>query len=86
MAKWNYTLDLPFFHDEELSLHDKAIKIVETVKARSWYEKLDYLDEMEAILEELADAGEANDIPWFDTVWNAAYDIFDAERVWVKTQ
>jgi hypothetical protein len=85
MPSWNHKLAIPFFHNEELSLHDKAIKIVAAVKARPWYEKLYYLDEMESYLEELADAGEANDVEWFDGVWNAMYDIFDAERVWVET-
>lgn len=86
MANWKHKLQVPFFHDDSLSLEEKTKKLIETIKTRPWFEKLYYVDDLNDILEEMSDAGEADDVEWFDTCWNAAYDIFDAEKVWVETR
>lgn len=87
MANWKHHLYLaPMFHSEELSLEQKTKMIIERIKSRPWFEKLHYVDNLNDILEEISDAGEADDVEWFDAAWSAAYDIFDAERVWVETR
>ena len=87
MANWKHRLDVSnFFHSEELSLEEKTKKIIATIKTRPWFAKLYYVDDLSEALEELSDAGEADDVEWFDATWNAIYDIFDAERVWVITR
>ena len=87
MGTWKYQLDVsPFFHNEDITLEEKSKKLVETLKSRPWYEKLYHIDEVEQNLEEIVDAGEADDVMWFDACWDNLYDIFDAERVWVVTR
>lgn len=88
MANWKYRLDLShFFHSEEKTLEEKTKQIIFNIRRARWYnEDLYYFDLLEEILEEMADAGEADDVEWFDACWNAAYDIFDAERIWVVTR
>lgn len=87
MEPWKFKLNLvPYFHNDDLSLAEKTKDIILIIKSRPWFEKLYYADDLNDILEEMSDAGEADDTNWFDACWNAAYDIFDAERVWVITQ
>jgi hypothetical protein len=88
MASWNHKLNIShIFHNDNLSLEEKTKDIILTIKSRPWYnEDLYYFQELEDTLEEMSDAGEANDVEWFDQCWATAYDIFDAERVWVVTQ
>lgn len=88
MANWKYNLYLaPMFHSEELTLEQKSKMIIDRIRSRPWYnEDFGYFQDMEDLLEEMSDAGEADDVEWFDNCWNACYDIFNAERVWVVTQ
>ncbi len=83
MPRWKHTLDIKAIWDnEEMPLPEKGKAIVEKIKAAPFYGDD---DELEMIVEELGDAAEADDVRWFDMVWNAFYDWADAERVWVKT-
>lgn len=87
MANWKYRLNVSdVFHNDEKTLDEKAKRITYIVKNSGWFEKLYYTDDLAEILEELVDAGEADDVEWFDACWSAAYDIFDAEKVWVITR
>lgn len=87
MKNWKHTLNVqPYFHNDELNLEQKSKAIILEIKSLRWFEGLYYRQDLEEILEELSDAGEADDVAWFDTCWNAAYDIFDAEDVWVVTK
>jgi len=88
MSNWKNTLNLvPYFHNDDLTLEEKTKDIILVIKSRPWFnEDLYYFQEFENLLEELSDAGEADDVEWFDTVWSAMYDIFDGERIWVKTR
>ena len=88
MADWKHNLYLaPMFHSEEMSLESKTKLIIMRIRSRPWFnEDFGYFQELEDLLEEMSDAGEADDVEWFDAVWNAMYDIFDAERVWVVTR
>lgn len=83
MANWKHQLNLPFFHNDELSLEEKTHKIIETIKSRPWFDEVNYNGELEDLLEELEDAGKEDNVDHFDAVWDFVYDIFDAHRVWV---
>ena len=87
MPAWKHTLDLTLtFHNDELSLEQKTSLIAAKIKSRPWYEEANYNGELELLLEEMVDAGKENNVDHFDAVWDFIYDIFDADKVWVKTQ
>jgi hypothetical protein len=88
MANWKNRLNVaPYFHNDDLTLEQKTKDIILIIRSRPWFnEDFGYFQELEDLLEEMSDAGEADDVEWFDAVWNAMYDIFDAERVWVVTR
>ncbi|UDL16655.1 hypothetical protein SEA_ATUIN_262 [Arthrobacter phage Atuin] len=80
---WNHDLNISdFFHDDDLTITEKAEKISERLKSRPWFDGLTYKEDLEGLLEELTDMEDADD---FDMIWDQMYDIFDAERIWVRT-
>lgn len=83
MPRWKHTLDIKVvWNDEGMDLPEKGKAIVEKIKAAPFWEEG---GELEELVDELADAAEADDEHWFNLVWNEFYDWADAERVWVKT-
>lgn len=87
MRNWKHRLRLEdTFHNDDLTLEAKTEAIVTRIKASNWYGPANLDGELGLILEELTDAAEADDVTWWDSVWNAFYDVADAERVWVTTR
>jgi hypothetical protein len=87
VRNWKHRLRVEdVFHNDDLTLEAKTEAIVTKIKASGWYAEANENGELESLLEELTDAAQADDTPWWDTVWNAFYDVADAERVWVSTQ
>lgn len=87
MKAWKHRLRLEdVFHNDDLTLEAKTEAIVTKIKGSGWYAEANENGELEAILEELTDAAKADDVAWWDSVWNAVYDVADAERVWVTTR
>ena len=85
---WEYTLDVSdvFYHgpsDREPLFEGMrgVAKKVEQYQSASW--PVDH--EFELIADELVDAASAEDIEWFNLVWDALYDWADEHRVWIKT-
>jgi hypothetical protein len=86
---WNHKLDISdVFHNDALTVAEKTETIVTRIKATTWYaESLeDTWGELAMILEELEDAAQENNVEWWDSVWDAFYDIADGARVWVVTR
>lgn len=82
---WEHQLDIDdVFHDDQLTVQQKTDAIVARIKAGDWYAEL--AEDLAPVLEELNDAAEADDVEWWDQVWDAFYDIADAARIWVKTR
>lgn len=83
MAVWLKTVRVgDFFHDEEMSLEKKTKLIV----AR-FYQVVPENDDadLDALLDELIDAGRAEDGRWVDETWHYVYDWADDNRVWIET-
>ena len=83
MAKWDYRVDLrQTFHNPELSMAEKAPRIAASMRVRLKGTRI-WDDEIDGLLEELADQTAADD---FDDVWDAVYDWCDTNRVWIETR
>lgn len=84
---WEYRLDVGdvFYHGDDDYLLNKGMHdVAERVERyQNAYFPVD--DEFEDIADELVDAASAEDIEWFNAVWDALYDWADAHRVWIKT-
>lgn len=88
MRNWNNKLEISdVFHDDSKTLDEKVTAIIERIRKAKWFDKVNAENrDFEEILDEMKDAGTDNDVEWFDSVWDAAYDIFDSERIWVVTR
>ena len=84
---WEFTLDVSdvFYHGPEDEPLFGAMRAV-AQKVERWQNAMFPVDnEFELIADELVDAASAEDIEWFNLVWDALYDWADDSRVWVKT-
>jgi len=87
MTNWKHQLNIAhIFHNDDLTIAERASNISLTIKSRPWYDDVNYNGELEDLLDELTDAGKEDNIPMFDAVWDAIYDIFNAHKVWVTAQ
>lgn len=78
---WKHKLDLcDIFHSEAHGFTNRRDIIVARVQRAKFWDEDD--DELTALTEELA---EAEDSDQFNSAWDALYDWFDANRVWVST-
>jgi len=83
LPSWKHTLDLrDVFHSDVLSFEDRRDIIVGRIRASSWFKEYREYDDLQMAVEELADTDE---VEWFDAVWDAIYDIADADRMWIST-
>ena len=81
LKPWKHKVLLgDIFHDDDLSLHNKA-----EIIAKRFRTQFPDNDDLEELLDELVDAAENDSISWFDVVWDHIYDWADEERVWVDT-
>jgi hypothetical protein len=82
---WRHTLDVSgFFHDDSISIVDKAHRIGAMIRDAVWFVEGD--DGLEEITEMFCDMepGE-DDAEFFDDWWTSFYDWCDEARIWVKT-
>lgn len=71
------------FRNEETTFEEKRDTIVEVLRNSSWMKSQDEGDdELSQAIEEL---GDADNEDWFNAVWDAIYDLADADRVWIST-
>jgi hypothetical protein len=88
-GKWKHTLDVSdvFYHgdpDDVYALNKGMHDVAERVERwQNAYFPTDW--EFEYIADELVDAASAEDIDWFNEVWDRLYDWADSNRVWVRT-
>lgn len=86
--QWYYVLDVSdvFYHgDDDGEILFAAARAV-AKKVEQWQNAMFPLSgELEELADELVDAASAEDIEWFNQVWDALYDWADANRVWIKT-
>ena len=83
---WKYVLDLSaFYHAEDLTLREKATRIVTLVENSRFFEAAWTFD-LQDFVEEMGDfAREGTSVEIFDSLMENLYDYADAYRVWVKT-
>lgn len=80
-AIWKHKLDLrDIFHSEAHTFTNRRDIIVARIQRSKFWDEDD--DELTALTEELADAEDAEQ---FNSPWDALYDWFNANRVWVAT-
>lgn len=68
-----------------MSLAEKNTALTTRIKTSRWFESIDdayFIQETLDSMEEAAGDGETEE---WDCYWNELYDVFDAERIWVKT-
>lgn len=83
MRRWKQRVDVgDLFHDDDLPLPDKGAAIARRLRTLRIEGDDLVFDET---LEELGDAANADDVEWFDAVWNGVYDWADGQRVWIET-
>jgi hypothetical protein len=84
---WNHTLDLSaFYHDDSLTIREKAQRVVDTIKRQAWYES-EWTFEIEDVVEEFEDFARVGDsVALFDKIMDDLYDFANGERIWVKTR
>lgn len=83
---WTYTLDLSaFYHDDSLTLREKAARIVTMVENSRFFEA-DWTFSIQDFVEEMGDFAREGDSPEiFNRLMRDLYAYADAYRVWVKT-
>lgn len=86
---WDYyTLDVSdaFYSGDDTGMLNKAMHDVAELVER-WQNANFPLDwDFEMLADELLDAARAEDIDWFNVVWDGIYDWADDHRVWIKTR
>lgn len=82
---WKHTLDVSeFFHDDKLSVVEKAHKVGAMIRRQRWFSEDDFtLDEIAGAFCDMTD--EDDDGQYFDDWWSSFYDWCDEARVWVTT-
>lgn len=84
-AAWKHKVDVSdIFRNEDLYFEQRRDQIVERLrKSRAIKEETDNGQELELLVDELA---ETDDVPYFDMVWHAIYDLADDRKwLWINT-
>lgn len=80
---WGRKVNLAgIFHNDEMTFEQKRDAVVSTLRASTWFKQYEGGDDLPQFVEELADT---EDIAGFDAVFDAIYDVADADRVWIST-
>jgi hypothetical protein len=84
---WEHTINLAgVFHNEDLTFEERRDRIVDVIRASTWYknrvEGTNVFDVLYELVDELADTTTGDE---FNVVWDAVYDEADYDRVWIKT-
>jgi len=83
MTKWREVIHLgDVFHNDDMTFEQRRDAIVERIKSSHWYQQYDGNQKLGFIMDDLE---EAEDVDWFDEVWNDFYDIADQELIWIDT-
>lgn len=81
---WDGTLRLgDVFRNEAMTFEERRDAIVARIRATEWFKRYDEFDDLPQAVEELSEVTSTGD---FDGVWDAIYDIADADRVWIETR
>lgn len=84
MPTWNTTVNIKKWIDWEnkdgLTLLQRADGIREEFNRKGMLSEDDF--ELWGVCDELIDAGEAEDVEWFDDVLGGIYDYCDRLRIW----
>lgn len=71
------------FHNEDMTFEQRRDAIVARLRGSNWLKGRDEGDTLVMLVEELADARDADE---FDGPWDAIYDEADYDRVWIETR
>lgn len=83
MAVWLYTVNASgILHNDALTFEEKRDRMVEALKASTWYAWAGEDSELWSLVEELGDAEDAQEFDW---VWDGIYNLADADRAWIET-
>jgi hypothetical protein len=83
---WNETVDLPgFFHDDTLTIEEKAQRTAAALKASRWVRTADEHDSIHELIEYLEGVDDRRE---FNGVLSEIYDEADSKpvRVWITTR
>jgi hypothetical protein len=85
---WTYTLDLSdFYHDDALTLAEKANKIAGRIEVSSFFRGQDWSFAIQDVLEEFSDFAKfGSSAEIFDRIMRDLYAYADDVRIWVKTR
>lgn len=67
-------------HNEELTFEQRRDALVGVLQASTWVKQCDEDDDLPQLVEELAGTEDTEE---FNAVWDAIYDVADADRVWI---
>jgi hypothetical protein len=80
---WDRKISLAgIFHNPDLTFEQRRGAIVEVLRASTWLKEYDEGDDLPQFVDELAGT---EDVDQFDAVFDAIYDVADADRVWIGT-
>lgn len=84
---WMYTLDLSaFYHAEDLTLREKAMRIVTKVEHARFFETA-WTFALQDFVEEMGDFARTGDsVEIFDRLMSYLYEYADTYCVWIKTR
>lgn len=85
MTDWKYTINLKgVFHNDALTFEQSRDAVVKRLQNSMWFKSKDALDdELRLLVEELS---ETADTAEFDEVWDAIYNVADADKAWLETR
>jgi hypothetical protein len=80
---WNRKVSLVgVFHDSDLTFEQRRDAIAGIFQGSAWLKEYGEGDDLPQFVEELAGTEDADE---FDAVFDAIYDVADADRVWIAT-
>lgn len=84
LPTWRYTVDVSaLWRDEPLTFEERRDTVASVLRASTWFASVEEHDDTLLLLVENLE--EADDVEEFDLVWDAIYDLADADRTWIKT-
>jgi hypothetical protein len=83
MARWIYEVNLRDVFHADIPFQAKRDEIVRRLRASKWVRELGDDIDLAWLVEDLADAADADE---FDLVWRDLYDAADEHRCWIATR
>lgn len=85
MTRWTKTVDVRrWFEDDQTDLQSNMRGATEQVKS-TLCKEIEKDPDLFAIVDELGDAADEDDVAHWNYVWNELYNWADANHVWIAT-